>query len=134
MLVFLQGKLANPKQILSVGLNEMGDNQRKIPGIHAEHNCMLKLPNNPHPQHGKKRKKVNMLILRMNKMGKLQPSKPCARCIEKIQIYTNQKGYKIKNIYYSDQQQTNLAKTTITELSNDMNKHHSIFDKSKPLN
>lgn len=72
-----------------------GKNYNKI---HAEHQAISKL---------KRRsghiKKVDLIVVRINKTNFFSNSKPCMKCLEKIRYMPIKKGYKIKNIYYSNE-------------------------------
>lgn len=77
----------------------MGDIKGKEPGIHAEHDAINKLK----PLYRKKRlESINLLVIRISKNNKLQCSKPCTVCIKNMKFLPEKKGYKIKNIYYSN--------------------------------
>lgn len=49
----------------------------------------------------KKKKTVDIIIIRINKNGVLKNSKPCVKCLNIMQKSTNMK---IKNIYYSNKE------------------------------
>lgn len=102
MHVFLQVRLkvCNKQQIniLSYGINHYvpkNDNS-----IHAEHHALNNLP---YYKRQKKLKNINILILRVSKTKKITMSKPCVNCIKKLKFLPSKKGYKIQNIYYSDE-------------------------------
>lgn len=85
--------------ILSFGFNRMGDINGNEAGIHAEHDAINKLK----PLEKKKKfEPINLLVIRFSKNNKLQNSKPCANCIQTMKILPQKKGYRIKNIYYSN--------------------------------
>jgi hypothetical protein len=86
--------------ILSFGFNKMGDPDRHKNGIHAEHDAINKLK--PLDRNKKKLESINLLVIRFSKNNKLQISKPCANCIQTMKILPERKGYKIRNIYYSN--------------------------------
>ena len=99
--VCCKGKIATMKKtkVLCYGVNKMPDGNNLIPGIHAEHDALLKLP----PlKHKKKLQSINLLVIRVSVKNKLQCSKPCNNCIQNMQTIPQSKGYKIKHIYYSD--------------------------------
>jgi hypothetical protein len=86
--------------ILCYGINIMGDADGLEPSIHAEHAALLKLK----PRKNKKHLfGINLLVIRISKRNKLQNSKPCANCIYNMKTLPNQRGYKIKHIYYSNE-------------------------------
>ena len=51
----------------------------------------------------------------MSKSNKLQNSKPCVNCIRMMKTLPEKKGYRIKNIYYSDNNGS-IIKTSIKNL------------------
>ena len=92
---FQKGKVS----ILSFGFNQVGDVDGNVPGIHAEHAAINKLK----PSYKKKRlQTINLLVIRISKNNKLQSSKPCTICIQNMKTLPEKKSYKIKNIYYSN--------------------------------
>ncbi len=99
----------------------MGDTKGLKPGIHAEHDALLNLiPNNK-----KKFKSINLLVIRISGKNKLQSSKPCNNCIQMMKRLSIKKGYRIQNVYYSDNNE-NIVKTTLYDLDND-EKHYSRY-------
>ena len=110
-----------------MGINQVGDIDGKIPGIHAEHSALLKLK----PlKYKKKLESVNMLVVRFSKQNRLLESKPCINCIQNMSFIPQQKGYKIKHIYYSDAT-GGIIKTNLNNLQNDEEKHYSRFYRKK---
>lgn len=103
--------------ILSFGFNATG-----TPGIHAEHDAINKLKPLKKTKH---LQNVNMLVVRISKNNKLQSSKPCANCIEHIKKLPEKKGYRIKNIYYSNEQ-GEIVKSNLKMLENE-ELHYSRF-------
>jgi cytidine deaminase len=113
----LQGKdyYYKKTKILSYGVNRMPNSDNIIPGIHAEHDAILKLP----PLKNKKKlQSINLLVIRVSVKNKLQCSKPCNNCIQKMKFLPESKGYKIKNIYYSDYY-GNIVETNLSNLENE---------------
>jgi hypothetical protein len=119
----LQGKWNLAKgRILSFGVNQMGDSDGKMPGIHAECDALSKLM----PLRNKKRlEPINLLVIRVSTKNKIQSSKPCNNCIEKMKTIPVNKGYKIENIYYSDEN-GNIIKTKLDTLDYE-EKHYSKY-------
>jgi hypothetical protein len=77
----------------------MGDVDGNEPGIHAEHDAINRLK----PLKRKKHlQNVNILVIRLSQNNKMQNSMPCANCIETMKTLPEKKGYRIKNIYYSN--------------------------------
>lgn len=122
--VFYKGKIASLDRanILSYGFNRMGDLNGNEPGVHAEHDAINKLK----PIARKKRlQNINILVIRFSKNNKLQQSKPCANCIYVMKNLPEKKGYKIKNIFYSDENE-NIIKSSLKNLENE-DLHYSRF-------
>ena len=104
----------------------MGDSDGLEPGIHAEHNALLKLK----PIKIKKKlETINLLVVRFSKTSKIQSSKPCNNCIKIMSEIPEKKGYKIQNIYYSDGF-GNIVKTTLNTLEKE-ERHYSKFYKTQ---
>jgi hypothetical protein len=116
----------NKTRILNFGINIPENNNNKIlsPSIHAEHNVLLKLKTLN--KNKNKKETINLLVVRFSKTNKIQSSKPCSKCIKMMNIIPYKKGYKIKNIYYSNND-GNILRTTLSELTNDENKHVTKF-------
>ena len=128
--VFYKGNgLKQKVNILSFGFNKMGDINGNNSGIHAEHDAINKLK----PlERNKRLQNINMLVIRINKNNKILNSKPCANCIKNIKILPEKKGYKIKNIYYSNDN-GEIIKTNIKNLENE-EQHYSKFYRKKNTN
>jgi len=108
--------------VLSFGVNINGDVNHTEPGTHAEHNALLKLK----PLKNKKKLVlINLLVVRLSRTNKIQNSKPCNNCIQKMKYIPAQKGYKLQNIYYSGNDE-NIIKTTIAKLEQE-EQHFSKF-------
>lgn len=100
----------------------MGDSEGVDPGIHAEHNALLKLKQS---KNKKRLELVNLLVVRFSKTNKLQSSKPCNNCIKIMESIPEKKGYKIQNIYYSNSD-GNIVKTNLANLKNE-DQHYSRY-------
>ena len=126
-LVFYKGKGTLKKaRILTYGVNKMGDIYGITPGIHAEHDAIRKLI----PLKRKRKlENINLLVIRLSSTNKLQLSKPCGNCINTMKTLPIKLGYKIQNIYYSDNQ-GNIVKTSLYNLDNE-EKHYSMFYRQK---
>ncbi len=101
--------------ILSFGFNRMGDTEGNDPGIHAEHDAILKLKPIKYKKH---LINVNILVIRISKRNKLQSSKPCINCIQKMKSLPEKKGYRIKNVYYSNDN-NEIIKSNLYKLENE---------------
>ena len=122
----LQGKRYLKKaRILTYGFNKMGDSKGLYPGMHAEHDAIRKLlPLN----RNKRLTNINLLVIRVSGKNKLQISKPCNNCINIMKTLPLKLGYKIQNIYYSDNI-GNIVKTSLKILDNE-EKHYSKYYKN----
>lgn len=125
----LQGKWDFEKgRILSYGVNKMGDSEGLQPGIHAEHDAIRKLI----PLKRKRRlERVNILVIRLSGKNKLQSSKPCCNCINMMKTLPMKLGYKIQEVYYSDNN-GRIVNTTLRNLENE-EKHYSRYYKQKMI-
>jgi len=94
--------------------------------VHAEISALNKLKN----INSKKCKKINLLVIKVSYTGKVGNSKPCIKFIEKMYCLPIDKGYSIKNVYYSDDK-GNIIKNKIQNLIEDENKHLSRYYKRK---
>jgi len=65
--------------------------------VHAEMDAINKLKS----RQNNKLFKVNILVIRVNDSGKLCSSQPCHKCVHYMKTIAVNKGYKIKDIYYS---------------------------------
>ena len=81
---------------------------------HAEQNALLKLKN----RNTKKLTSINLLVIRTTLNGIIGNSKPCAHCLAIMCTLPQKKGYKINNIFYTDQNGT-IEKKKLGELLND---------------
>lgn len=97
-----------------------GENYVRPKGsIHAEQDCINKLPKNRE----KRPVKVSLLSVRVNRLGILMNAKPCFRCIYMMNK-SLKKGYKITTVYYTDSQ-GKIVKSNLDTLSNEECKHVS---------
>ncbi len=104
----------------------MGDSSGNKPGVHAEHDAINKLK----PIKRKNNlQNVNLLVIRLSKQNKLQSSKPCENCLKILKTLPEKKGYKIKNIYYSDEH-GDIVKSCLRNLENE-ELHYSKFFRKK---
>lgn len=128
--VFYKGKSVLKKaNILTFGFNKMGDVNGNEAGTHAEHDAINKLK----PLNKRKRlQNINMLVIRISKTNKLQNSKPCAICIQIMKNLPEKKGYRIRNIYYSNDN-GEIIKSNLKTLEND-DLHYSTYYRKQSLN
>lgn len=119
-----KGKLKN-FNILSYGVNVYADIDGKTPGIHAEHDSIMKLP---YMKCKKRLESVNILVVRLSKTNKLQCSKPCHNCINMLSVYPKIKGYNIRHVYYSNEH-GEITRTSLSKLEREQ-QHYSRYYKS----
>ncbi len=127
--VYLKGKTANLNKIniLCFGFNMMGDISGNQPGIHAEHDAINRLK----PLRRKKHlQNINILVVRFSKNNKLQNSKPCANCIENMKVLPEKKGYRIRNIYYSNEN-GEIVKSSLKNLEKEELHYSRFFRQNK---
>ena len=99
----------------------MSDTTGLTPGIHAEYDAIRKLL----PIKNKRLTNINILVIRISGKNKLQSSKPCVNCIECMKQIPARLGYKIQNVYYSNEN-GEIVKSNIKNLENE-EKHYSRF-------
>jgi hypothetical protein len=110
-----------------------GENQYKDPdfpcmaSIHAEVNAMHKLPYLP--RH-KRPKKVDLLVIRVNRGGSMGNSKPCLNCVQQMSKFLPMKGYTLDTIYYTTQNGI-IVSEKFTDLLNSDTPYLSRFYKNK---
>lgn len=91
--------------------------------IHAEHHAILNLPPLPKKHH---LKKIDMIVIRTSKTGLLGMSKPCINCVFKMYTMPKEKGYRICNVIYSDNN-GGFVSTTLEKLLHDSEVYMSSF-------
>ena len=91
----------------SIGMNQYGvskrlNNQNYYDSLHAEINALEKLPIN----RKNKMIKINVFVFRISRSKKknLMLAKPCKNCYKSLYSISKQKNYKIKNIYFTNNQ------------------------------
>lgn len=93
--------IAVPFAVQSYGENQYNNpNDPSCSSIHAEANAMKKLL--PLPRQ-KKLKKVDLLVIRVSKNGQYGNSKPCIHCILNLHKNLPDKGYSLRDVYYTDE-------------------------------
>ena len=126
-----EGITLKKTNILSFGINSYGDLHGITPGVHAEIDALNKLPFT----NGKKKININLLVVRLSSNNKIQNSKPCNNCITKMNSLVVLKGYKLKHVYYSDNDE-NIIKSKLSSLEEEEDQHVSNFyrKKGRPFN
>ena len=114
------------RQVISCGVNY---NHSDICSIHAEQNAISQLP----MRKSKKLKRINLLVIRTSKSGKLNNSKPCLHCIKTMNSKTPKYGYKIHYVYFSTNDGS-IQKIKLSELNRCTDVHISSFYRRKMKN
>ena len=70
--------------------------------MHAEVDAMKKL-DKKYKKKAKRKKQVDLLVIRIGRIGDLRSSRPCHKCLE---LLNRMKGYRIRHIYYSTDEGT----------------------------
>jgi cytidine deaminase len=70
------------------------------------------------PSNKKKVITINIIVVRINGSGLLRNSKPCGNCLKHM---SKLRGYRLKNIYYSEDDGT-ISKKSFQEMV--LSKHH----------
>lgn len=92
--------------------------------VHAEHHAVMRLP----PSHKKvgHMKKLDLLVIRVNRGGSLCSSKPCLHCVTMLSQLLPLKGYRVRNIYYSTED-GDIASASLVSLLRDEFPHVSKY-------
>jgi len=97
---------SHPRKIISVfyafGHNQYNLNNKACENnkdnIHAEVDCVNHLKKSEKLAH------INLIVFRTNNSGnKLMNAKPCNCCLKTIDFTLKQKNYKLKKLFYSDE-------------------------------
>ena len=82
-----------------------GINHNIIDTIHAEIDAAKKLP---YIKNKRRKKIIDLLVIRMTRNRTLKMSEPCHHCIKYL---NNMKNYKVRYVYYSRNDQTIVRKS-----------------------
>lgn len=111
--IYISGKGTMGKNnYLAYGDNTSSSKFEYIANDHAEINALKKLK--PRDK-TKKLRGIDLVVVKVNKSGKLLNSKPCADCIEKMDRIPSTFGYYINRIFYSTAEGT-IIKTNLRRL------------------
>jgi cytidine deaminase len=113
----------NFDNILSIGINILGNDCEFTSGVHAEYDALRKLP---HLKQKKKMTGISLLVLRLSKTNKIQSSKPCYKCVKMLNKIPTKIGYSLRNIYYSDGN-GNIVKTSLSVLQKEEQHHTRLY-------
>jgi hypothetical protein len=112
--------------VQSYGMN-MYDISRGEKTSHAEANAIANL--RPRPRNKKHLHKINILVIRTSCNGKLGMSKPCVKCLIDMNTKPQQRGYIIKDVYYSNNN-GDIVNSSLQNLIKDGNYHISRYYRS----
>jgi len=122
---YLFEQKGNSIHILSRGMNYLQDERRR--SIHAETDAIEHLK----PRwHKKKRKKINLMVIRTSKNGKLGSSQPCYHCMLQLMEQIPEMGYKLNYVCYSNQDES-LTRIKFNKLVQVSNYHISGYYRKK---
>lgn len=82
-------------KVQSYGENHY-DAKTVFPTVHAEYDAMKKLP-----KRRGKLKRIDLLVIRVNRGGTVGNSKPCEQCIKRLSMLPKF-GYNLDTVYYSN--------------------------------
>lgn len=94
--------------------------------VHAEDQAIRKLPKNE----SNRIKKLDLLVIRVNKSGGLGNSKPCIHCLWLLSDLLPKRGYNVSRVYYSDEH-GRLVMTKLKNLLEDEKPHVSKYYKDR---
>jgi len=98
-------------------------------GIHAEMDAIRKLP----PLQLKRKKKlINLIVVRVDRNGMLKNSAPCSMCIKHMEKLNNSTSYKIQNVCYSNEK-GNIVIAKFNTLKYSSENHVSMRFRKKKL-
>lgn len=95
--------------------------------IHAEIDCIRKLK--PIKDKSKNLVKIDICVVRFLHDKSLAISRPCFNCLQEMNLLAMKKGYKIVNVYYSDDDKK-IVKMKYSHLKNDHNQHFSVWNRN----
>ena len=90
-------------------------------GRHAEMDAISKLPPN---YNRRKRREIDLIVIRVDRFGCLKASKPCFMCVKHLNRLNIASGYRVGNVYYSTED-GNVTSCKFSDLLNDEDKHVS---------
>ena len=95
--------------------------------IHAEIDCIRKLK--PVKDKNKNLVKIDICVVRFLHDKSLAISRPCFNCLQEMNNLAMKKGYKIVNVYYSDDDKK-IVKIKYSHLKNDKYQHYSVWNRN----
>jgi len=110
---------ATPFNVLSYGENVYKGYAHKF-SMHAEENAIQHLP--PMPRR-RRLTRVDLLVIRVSKTGKLGCSKPCEHCLLEMAGRLPDKGYRVGKVFYTDREGA-IAAGTVAGLWEDSAGRH----------
>lgn len=104
-------------QVLAYGINQYADVAGEQPTIHAEYDAISNLCPLDR-RRGHNLYNCNIFVTRVSKSNRLGHSRPCSECVRNMITLPQLKGYKIKNVFYTDDNQ-NIVRRRLTHLVNE---------------
>jgi hypothetical protein len=117
--------------VLSYGENHYKAhcNGNEASSIHAEQDAVRKLPR-PHKKL-RHLKKLDIMVVRVNRNGSLGNSKPCVHCLYTLSQLLPEKGYCISRVYYSTHE-GEIVDTKLNTLLREDSPHVTKFYQDRP--
>ena len=104
-------------QVLAYGINQYADVAGEQPTIHAEYDAIANLCPLDR-RRGRNLYSCNIFVTRVSRANRLGQSRPCSECVQNMLTLPQLKGYKIKNVYYTDEGE-NIVRRRLTHLVNE---------------
>lgn len=116
-----------PLNVITYGENYYKVGHDTYESVHAEDSAMRKLAS-----HGtqKRKRKVDLLVMRINKSGSYGNSKPCLHCILQLSQILPRKGYTLSKVYYTTDK-GEMVSTRFQHLLQDEDQHVSKYYKER---
>ena len=111
-----------PLNVISYGENYYKGSHDTYNTVHAEDHAMRKLPS----RSSKRKIKVDLVVIRVNKSGGYGNSKPCLHCILTLSQNLPKKGYQLCSVYYTNEE-GGVVCSRFKHLCNDTTPHVSKY-------
>lgn len=113
-------------KVAAYGMNKYTDGNTNGKSVHAERDAINKLPKRDY----KNLKEINIIVIKTSKTGCVGSSKPCLNCLIDMTKFAPKMGYKIKWVYYSNQDGT-ITRNKLNHLLDAGNFHVSSYYKNR---
>ena len=115
--IFVENKTS--LSCLSIGMNRYTNHKKST---HAENSAISRLKY----RETNKKKKVDILVIKTSKSGRIGNSKPCYHCLMDLKRLSPERGYRINNVYYSNSDGI-IVKKKLSHLILEGNFHFSSY-------